>query len=594
MRLPLRLKFFAFATLLAVAPLAMVGQNLTQLTRDELKSAANEDLTLVAAQLREDFDNTFQGRWLTPLMVIRNGVDSTDLGVAQKVSLLTLGLQELPDVVALQLSVENAPQPILVTNEAYSQRLTQAGLDPVQSLTTGPDLIRAIEATGQFGRPMVARQAETGDWLATLALPLSQKIAGRSVTMVARVELSMLGEMVRRHPFAQRGEITVVDQAGRTVLGAEPDLLTSRQIVSSALPLIVAGARADALEPYVRPDGQAMLGAYAFPDWFPWAVITELSEDSAYAVVNAITRQILLVGLVGFGIASLGALLFARRLTRPILHIGAVAEKVRRGDFSVRVQDVRSRDEIGDLAARFNGMIAHLGERIELMKFVSHGTVSAIQKADQDGMARGGERRRVSVIFTDIRGYTEFSERVPPETVIEVLNRYFDAQADIVQQHQGDVDKFIGDALVAVFEGDDMERRAVACAVGITQAMTDLLEELPEHKLHVGIGVASGVVVMGAMGARERMDFTVLGSTVNLSARLCSKADPDQVLTDRATRDAARGLPGVRFEELPAIPLKGYADPVPVFAAIGDASDFPLAENTSGEPPVAAGAEPQS
>lgn len=584
MRLPLRLKFFVFATLIAVAPLAMVGENLTQLTRDELKSAANEDLTLVAAQLRADFDNTFQGRWLTPLMVIRNGIDSSELGVAQKVSLLTLGLQELQDVVALQLSVDGAPQPILVTNESYSQRLSDAGLDPVRSLTVGPDLIKAIRGTGQFGRPLIAREPETGDWLATLALPLDQQIAGRTVTMVARIELSMLGEMVRRHPFAQRGEITVVDQAGRRVLGSGQELLTNRQIVASALPLIVAGARADALEPYVRPGGQAMLGAYAFPDWFPWAVITELSEDSAYAVVNAITRQILIVGLVGFGIASMGALLFARRLTRPILHIGAVAEKVRQGDFSIRVRDVTSRDEIGDLAARFNGMIAHLGERIELMKFVSHGTVSAIQSADNNGMARGGERRRVSVIFTDIRGYTEFSERVPPETVIEVLNRYFDVQAEFVQQHDGDVDKFIGDALVAVFEGDDMERRAVSCAAGITHAMAGLLEELPEHNLHVGIGVASGVVVMGAMGARDRMDFTVLGSTVNLAARLCSKAAPDQVLTDSATRDAARGLPGVRFDDLPAIPLKGYADPVQVFAAVAD-KDFPALVPAGSEEP---------
>lgn len=103
MRFPLRSKFFLFAVLLAVAPLALVGQNMTRLTRDELKSAANEDLTTVAAELRGAFDDTFQGRWLTPLMVIRNGIDSADLGVPQKVSLLTLGLEELPQVVALPI-----------------------------------------------------------------------------------------------------------------------------------------------------------------------------------------------------------------------------------------------------------------------------------------------------------------------------------------------------------------------------------------------------------------------------------------------------------------------------------------------------------
>lgn len=570
MRFPLRLKFFVFAALLAVAPLALVGWNLTRLTRDELKSAANEDLTTVAAGLRTAFDSTFEGRWLTPLTVIRNGVDSDALGVPQKVSLLTLGLQELPQVVALQLSVEGSDLPILVTNEAFAARLGQAGLDPIGALATSQDLIKAIESTGQYGRPVIGRIAETGDWLATLALPLNSRIAGRQVTMAAKIDLSVLGDMVRRHPFAQRGEITVIDQAGRTVLGGEVELLMDRRIVASALPLIVAGARADALEPYVRPEGTAMLGAFAFPDWFPWAVVTELSEESAYAVVNAITRQILIVGLFGFAIAGAGALIFARQLTRPILRIGEVAERVGGGDFAARVDNVRARDEIGDLARRFNQMIAELAERLELMKFVSHGTMSAIRRAEQGGMMRGGERRRVSVIFTDIRGYTEFSERVPPEVVIEALNSYFDVQTGIVEKHRGDVDKFIGDALVAVFEGEEMERRAVACGVEITAGLARLLEEHPEYNLHVGIGIASGEVVMGAMGARDRMDFTVLGSTVNLSARLCSKAAPDQVLVDRATRDAAQGVDGVRFAALDPIALKGYAEPVAAFSAQSD------------------------
>lgn len=141
-----------------------------------------------------------------------------------------------------------------------------------------------------------------------------------------------------------------------------------------------------------------------------------------------------------------------------------------------------------------------------------------------------GERRRVSVIFTDIHGYTEFSERVPPEVVIEALNRYFDAQTAIVERFGGDVDKVVGDALVAVFEGGERERRAVECAVEITGAMARLLEEHPDYNLHVGIGVASGEVVMGA---KARMDFTVLGSTVNLSARLCSKAAPEPTFAPR-------------------------------------------------------------
>ena len=570
MRFPLRLKFVVFATLLAVVPLAIVGQNLTTLTRDELKSAANEDLMNVAAQLRTEFDSRFEGRWLSNLEVIRNAIDSNELGVPQKVSLLTLGLEELPDVVAIQLAIANSNLPILVTDEAFSAKLQAAGLDPVASLTTPSALVETIAQTGQYGRPIVSQIPETDDWIATIALPLTHQIAGRQVTLAAMIELSSFGELVRRHPFAERGEITVIDQDGRRVLGDDLDQLTDRSIVQSAMPLIVSGARADALQTYARRDGTLMLGAYTFPDWFKWAVVTELSEENAYAVVNAITRQILVTALVGFAIASVGALIFGRQLTKPILAIGAVAQKVGQGDFTVRVGDIRSKDEIGDLGQRINAMISHLGERMELMKFVSHGTVSAIQSADQDGILRGGVRKRVSVIFTDIRGYTEFSERVPPEVVIEALNQYFDVQTDIVVKHGGDVDKFVGDALVAVFDGENMEQRAVACCVEITSAMEGLLEKYPEYNLHVGIGAASGEVVMGAMGARERMDFTVLGSTVNLSARLCSKADPGQALVDGATYEAAAGMAGVRFDTLDPIPLKGYANPVPCYAAVSE------------------------
>ncbi|MBM1555549.1 HAMP domain-containing protein [Sulfitobacter mediterraneus] len=567
MRFPLRIKFFLFATLLAVLPLAIVGQNLTKLTRDELKSAANEDLTAVASQLRRAFDNEFQGRWLSPLQVIRNGIDSPDLDVQQKVSLLTLGIQELPQVVALQLAIDGSKLPILAPDQGFAQRLDAAGLDPVTTLSTSPELLADLRARGAYGKPLIDQLDATGDWIATIALPLETKIAGREVTFAAKINLASMAALVANHPFSARGEISVIDPQGQTVLTAEPVSLKDRSLVRSAMPLITANARADTLQGYTRTDGTKMLGAYAFPNRFPWAVVTEQSEDQAYGVVNAITEQILIVGLLGFAIASVGALIFARRLTKPILEIGSVAEKVGGGDFSARVQDVNSRDEIGDLSNRINQMIGHLGERLELMKFVSHGTMNAIQGSHEAGMSRGGQRRRVSVIFTDIRGYTEFSERVPPEVVIEALNQYFDVQTDIVEEHQGDVDKFIGDALVAVFEGDEMETRAVQCAVKITSAMQDLLMKFPDYNLHVGIGIASGEVVVGAMGARERMDFTVLGSTVNLSARLCSKADPGQVLLDQATRDASGDLDGVAFETLAPIALKGYADPVPNFAA---------------------------
>lgn len=257
---------YLFITLLAVAPLTIVGQNLTRLTRNELKSAANEDLKTVSMQLQNQFDTMFQSRWLSPLMVIYNGIDSNELDVPQKVSPLTQGLRELPYVVSLQLAVKGYNLPIMATDQAFSQRLEIAELDPVAEMTASGDLIQSIAGTGQYGRPLIGRLKKTVDWLATMGLPLNTRIAGRRVTLAARIKLSTL---VGRQPFAQRGEITIIDQAGRSVLGNEQTLLIKHYIVRSALPVIVADACANALQTITRPDGTEMLGAYAFPDWIP-------------------------------------------------------------------------------------------------------------------------------------------------------------------------------------------------------------------------------------------------------------------------------------------------------------------------------------
>ena len=128
------------------------------------------------------------------------------------------------------------------------------------------------------------------------------------------------------------------------------------------------------------------------------------------------------------------------------------------------MQGVRSRDEVGDLARRMNEMVVGLSERFQLAKFVSAETMAAIKAADFRGVRLGGERRRVTMLFCDIRGYTAFAERHDPEAVVEVLNLYFQHQADIVAKHQGDIDKFVGDQIVAVFQerGDGARRRRAA------------------------------------------------------------------------------------------------------------------------------------
>jgi adenylate cyclase len=242
-----------------------------------------------------------------------------------------------------------------------------------------------------------------------------------------------------------------------------------------------------------------------------------------------------------------------------------VANEVAKGNFQARVEGVRSRDEIGDLAQRMNDMVVGLNERFQLAKFVSSGTLAAIKVSDHQGVRLGGERRLVTMVFCDIRGYTAFSERHDPETVVEVLNLYFQHLADLVTGHGGDIDKYVGDQIVAVFQGEDMVANAVRCALAMQRRMTELGSEHPDWDLAIGIGINTGEVILGAMGSRERMDYTVLGDPVNLAARLCSRAGPGQILLSDSSYRAIAGSSEFTVAALAPVVVKGKSEPVPVY-----------------------------
>ena len=252
-----------------------------------------------------------------------------------------------------------------------------------------------------------------------------------------------------------------------------------------------------------------------------------------------------------------------RMVVRPIGDIGDVAEQVGNGDFTVTAA-VRSQDEIGQLGVRINQMIVGLRERFHLQKFVSQQTVDYVHRASEMGVKLGGERKQAAVFFSDVRGFTAFSEKVEPERVVAMLNAILSRQAEIVKRHGGDIDKFVGDELVAVFLGERMVDNAVCCAVEVQEMMRTVPAEIGEE-IAIGIGINAGEMVMGAMGSEERMDFTVIGDAVNLGARLCSAAERGQILLSDAA--AQRLSASDRFRLIPREPIavKGKEAPVRIF-----------------------------
>jgi len=205
-----------------------------------------------------------------------------------------------------------------------------------------------------------------------------------------------------------------------------------------------------------------------------------------------------------------------------------------------------------------------LRERILMSKFVSSSTVEMIR--EKGSLQLGGERRNVTVFFSDIRGFTAFSERVQPEVVIDLLNKFLSAQAKQIVRHNGIIDKYVGDELVAMFEGPDMVDNAILAAIDIMNEIPKLNRDNPEH-IQIGIGINTGMAIVGNVGSEERMDHTVLGSNMNLGARLCDIAQPGQILISESSWRMVMSKE-VRVNPLDAITVKGISRPVPIYEVL--------------------------
>ena len=225
--------------------------------------------------------------------------------------------------------------------------------------------------------------------------------------------------------------------------------------------------------------------------------------------------------------------------------------------------------EIANLRDSFRSMLKGLQERHHLLRYVSQATLEAIAKrAQQAEHSLGGERVLRTLWFSDIRGFTAFSENRTPEEVIHMLNVFLNVQAEILRRHGGDIDKFVGDEIMCLFTGDAAEQRAM-------QASFEILEAIEERRsaenldIHVGIGVNTGEVVSGNMGAAGRMDYTVIGDSVNFAARLCDGAAPGQILVSGTTWTALDGDTNLRGHRVEGFKAKGKSGELVVYAVAG-------------------------
>lgn len=304
-----------------------------------------------------------------------------------------------------------------------------------------------------------------------------------------------------------------------------------------------------------------------------WLVL-QRSLATELVPFQRLQRLLLEIFALGLGVLLAGLLLVSRQVTRPVTALAQGVRRIAGGDYAQRVE-LQQQDELGELATAFNDMAQGLAEkervRSLLGKVVSPEIANELLSRE---LELGGEEREVTLLFADLRGFTTLCEGKSPHAILDLLNEYFSAVTRVIEAEGGVVDKYIGDAVMALFGAPlalpAAASSAVRAALGMQQAVSSLNHDFAQRglgQLHIGVGVHTDRVVVGNMGSHSRLNYTAIGDGVNLASRLegLSKFYGVALVVSEHSRHRCDGL---QWLELDQVRVKGKQQAVRIYEAL--------------------------
>jgi len=298
--------------------------------------------------------------------------------------------------------------------------------------------------------------------------------------------------------------------------------------------------------------------------------INEGTED----LIEKLSMQMRIASIIALIIVLFFLNNIAKRVTKPIAHLAEVTQTVAEGKLDEieipKDTEKKRKDEVYALYHAFFEMVKGLREKEKVRGVLNKVVSKEIAEETLKGNVQlGGEEKRATVFFADIRDFTSMTEHMDPKDVIQLINSCMTKISKKIDEYGGVIDKYVGDEVMALFgapiEKEDSALNAIKCAVDILETFETWNRER-ELPIQLGIGIHTGKLVAGNMGAEDRLNYTVLGANVNLASRLCGQAKPMQILISSATLDEQDVKLNIEVEELREIELKGFTEPVPIFA----------------------------
>jgi adenylate cyclase len=585
LKIPLAFKLIAITVLLLAVTTALIAirsatrfeeisvDQQEQSSRDQSRARATEVEGLLVSYVEK-------ARVVASLLMKDTGSPEEK----QKALDLTFGRDA--DLVAVEV-IAKIPQatPMRVVNESYLKqyKLDKSFIEMLRGVQKARKMVR-LEAlfAGKEGHIEVRNSTiEGGAPLLTIGFPLAKDEYGA----VTHVVLAEVGFDRLKKSFSSQsvGDLFLVDDEGKLLAHSSPDkepaVLKGESMV--AIPIVKAALDSTLKQGQLRFKSEeggkvvSFTGAYTRTA-LGVVAIAKVSDEVILEAARAVKREAFYIAGQILSIAFFAIFVFSISITTPIENLAELTNRVAKGDFSAKA-NVRTRDEVGQLGQAFNHMLEGLVERDKVKSMFNkfHGS-SVTDDLLKGNLELGGSKKVVTVFFSDVRGFTKFSEGHTPEEVVEMLNEYFQIMVGIINRNGGVVDKFIGDAIMAVWGAPNANERDPQNAIRACLEMRQALAELNKTRsarnqvpIKIGIGLHRGEAISGTIGSSERMEYTVIGDTVNQASRI--EASTKAFGTDLLLSETLAEFVGEEFivETAGAVEVKGKSQPLTLYKVRG-------------------------
>ena len=552
--------------------MAVVGFLLIDVNEDALENSLREHFYTIIDSISSEVDATMQ-MTQSDLNVVALTLANSNVSEADRISLIR---------------GQVSAQPTLAWVAIYDHEGAHIDtVSPKEVTARAPDrLDETLRAEAIADGYAIGPATQGRDMPESL---LVAPVRGESTTWFVATAFSLepaqaaIERFVERRFYQDHYQIFVVDADKRALAHSDRELASNLADMSDepALEIVDQGALAHGVVMFRNRMGSGddeSVVALSSMRSLPWALVVELPRKIAYQSFSRMRLSVMVVILLIMLLATAAAVFFAGRITKPISTLVGFATDLAARRFH-RV-NLKTRDEISilgdalsdaavELAASDQALRNEAEIRSEMGRFLPSQIVDKIVRREAS-VALGGERRQITVLFADVANFTPLVEKHAAEEVVIILNELFTILTEIIFRHEGTVDKFIGDCVMAFWGAPNTQHDHAARALAAAEEMIRWLEVGNDSwekrfgvTINLAIGVHTGEAVVGNFGSESRMEYTAIGDVVNVAARLETRARPQQILVSRSTRDAAGDQ--FEFHELGRHQLAGRSSDIELF-----------------------------